>query len=94
MSSSQPVSEISQSRTTPISATTNTEPIERFLGSLPQDLRILLPIFVANGVKDEPSLRGMLRMEGWQRWIYSWVRTGQLTELQYVMIVASLAKVV
>ena len=73
---------------------TATEHVERFLRSLPQDPTDLLPLFVANGVKDEPSLRGMLRMAGWQRWIYGWVRARKLTELQYAMVVAGLTKVV
>ncbi|KAI0374834.1 hypothetical protein BV20DRAFT_1118070 [Pilatotrama ljubarskyi] len=65
--------------------------IEHFLESLPQDLRVLLPVFVDHGVVDEPSLRGMLRMQNWPCWLYSWVVAGQITELQFKMVIDGLA---
>ena len=72
----------------------SSECIVTFLRGLAQDLSGLLSIFVQYGVQDEPSLRGMLRMEGWHSWLYGWVRAKDLTELQYAMIVKGLEKVV
>ncbi|KAI9064379.1 hypothetical protein FKP32DRAFT_633788 [Trametes sanguinea] len=62
--------------------------VESFLQGLPQDLRFLLPTFIQYGVKDEASLRGMLQMSEWRRWLYSWVKEGRLTELQFEMFQA------
>ncbi|KAI0670437.1 hypothetical protein C8Q78DRAFT_124608 [Trametes maxima] len=60
--------------------------IQVFLRALPQDLSSLLPVFVEYGITDEASMRGVLRMAGWRRWLYGWVREGRLTELQFKMI--------
>ncbi|KAI0807365.1 hypothetical protein C8Q74DRAFT_57107 [Fomes fomentarius] len=62
-----------------------TEPIS-FLRSLPQDLSFLLPVFVRHGVVDEPSFRSIARMVKWRSWLYTWVKEGDLTELQFKMV--------
>ncbi|KAI0362034.1 hypothetical protein OH77DRAFT_1584525 [Trametes cingulata] len=67
--------------------------IEHFLESLSQDLSFLAPVFVDYGVVDEPALRGMLRMQDWRCWLYSWVAAGKLTELQFKMVIDGLAAV-
>ena len=63
-----------------------------FLRDLPQDLTGLLPVFVSHGVADEDSLRSMLRMANWRFWIYSWVKEGALTELQFQMLLEGIAR--
>ncbi|KAI8998685.1 hypothetical protein BD414DRAFT_475783 [Trametes punicea] len=68
--------------------------LKDFLQALPQDLTLLLPTFVQYGLVDEVSLRGMLRMQNWRSWLYSWVKEGRLTELQFAMVSEGLAKVV
>ncbi|KAH9854198.1 hypothetical protein C2E23DRAFT_87238 [Lenzites betulinus] len=64
----------------------HTDFVQEFLRGLPQDLRFLYPVFVGYGICDESALRGLRRMQGWRCWLYSWVRTRQLTELQFKMI--------
>ncbi|KAI0646998.1 hypothetical protein C8Q79DRAFT_599051 [Trametes meyenii] len=60
--------------------------IRVFLRALPLDLSSLLPVFLEYGITDQASLRGVPRMAGWRRWLYSWVREGRLTELQFKMV--------
>ncbi|KAH9901367.1 hypothetical protein C8Q73DRAFT_832822 [Cubamyces lactineus] len=67
--------------------------IEAFLRALPQDLGGLLPLFQQFGVVDEDALRGMLRMPAWRSWLYSWVKEGWLTELQFRMVCDGLAQI-
>ncbi|KAI0336519.1 hypothetical protein GY45DRAFT_1238263 [Cubamyces sp. BRFM 1775] len=67
--------------------------METFLRTLPQDLGDLLPVFIQYGVDDDNALRGMLRMPAWQSWLYSWVKEGWLTELQFRMICNGLAQI-
>ncbi|KAI0709177.1 hypothetical protein C8Q76DRAFT_742385 [Earliella scabrosa] len=57
-----------------------------FLQSLAQDLSFLLSTFVSHGVKDGPSLCSVLGIANWRAWLYSWVKEGMLTELQFKMV--------
>ncbi|KAI0664825.1 hypothetical protein C8Q70DRAFT_1049031 [Cubamyces menziesii] len=70
------------------------EAIKGFLRTLPQDLGGLLPLFLQYGVGDGDALRGMLRMPAWRSWLYSWVKEGWLTELQFRMVCDGLAQLV
>ncbi|TBU50716.1 hypothetical protein BD309DRAFT_1025160 [Dichomitus squalens] len=67
-------------------------PILDFLSALAQDLSFLLAVFISHGVGDDTSLQSMLQMNNWRSWMYTWVREGVLTELQFQMIVDGLEK--
>ncbi|KAI0670433.1 hypothetical protein C8Q78DRAFT_1036160 [Trametes maxima] len=67
-------------------------PVVAFLGSLCPDQSALLPVFLAAGIADGAALNGVARMEGRNKWLYSLVREGTLTELQFIAVVAGLDK--
>ncbi|KAI0647003.1 hypothetical protein C8Q79DRAFT_957375 [Trametes meyenii] len=68
------------------------EPVAAFLGSLFPDQSALLSFFVTAGITDGMALGGLARMDGRDKWLYSFVREGTLTELQFVAIQAGLNK--
>ena len=78
-----------------LNATTHqgSETIVAFLRTLPQDLSSLLPVFLQHGVDDSEALRGMLHMPAWRSWLYSWVKEGWLTELQFRMVCDGLVQI-
>ena len=61
--------------------------------SLPCDLTRLLPLFVQQGIVDRESFLGLLRMD-WRSYVYSWVRCGLLTELDFAFLKEGLEKAV
>ncbi|TBU65878.1 hypothetical protein BD310DRAFT_837180 [Dichomitus squalens] len=54
----------------------------------------LLPVFMVMGVNDPVTLRGLSGMESRDRWLYSWVKEGRITELQFEIIRAGMQKIV
>ncbi|KAI0721719.1 hypothetical protein C8T65DRAFT_630991 [Cerioporus squamosus] len=70
------------------------EAILRFLRNLAQNLSFLLPVFVRYGVTDRSSLRSIRCMENWRAWLYTWVKEGTLTELQFKMVTDGMEKIV
>ena len=66
----------------------------QFLRNLAQDLSSLLSVFIRYGVTDRTSLRGVRCMENWRAWMYTWVKEGHLTELQFKIVTDGMEKIV
>ncbi|TBU50981.1 hypothetical protein BD310DRAFT_910950, partial [Dichomitus squalens] len=64
-----------------------------FLNSLSPALPALLPVFMVMGVNDPVTLRGLSGMESRDRWLYSWVKEGRITESQFKIIRAGMQKI-
>ena len=74
-------------------APADSEPVAKFLRELPQDLSSLLPVLIATGVNTKQAMSGLIRMKNWRTWLYSCVRSHEMTELQYAMVVDGLEKI-
>ncbi|RPD66078.1 hypothetical protein L226DRAFT_188285 [Lentinus tigrinus ALCF2SS1-7] len=70
------------------------EVVLQFLRDLAQDLSFLLPVFVRYGITGRTTLRSVRCMENWRGWIYTWVKEGNLTELQFKIISDGMEKIV
>ncbi len=73
-----------------LTLTPENAPVLAFLRNLVPEQTALLPVFVSKGVTNGAELQGLARMPKRDEFVYSWVKTNQITELQFVAIMTGL----
>ena len=75
------------------SAAAGEDAVRAFLSSLGLGPDALLSLFVDDiGVTDGHALDGLGRMHGREAFLYSWVRSGKMTELQFAVLTRKFAE--
>ncbi|RDX56826.1 hypothetical protein OH76DRAFT_1395966 [Lentinus brumalis] len=83
-------STLSSTTASTLTLTAENAPVLAFLRNLVPEQTALLPVFVSKGVTNNAELQGLARMPKRDEFVYSWVKTNHITELQFFAIMTGL----